>query len=281
MFKNVKYYAGLLDSDGSITLHVHKTSRNTFFCYPKITFSQITHRNFIFKSFCDYYSVEICETSRFDKRTGKTYESSSVSLTGTKARSFLNEVKQHLVIKKDLAEFLLSISGEEVSQEVLNEYRSNIKILRDSKTLSDKNFPSRKWMAGYIDGDGHIGSSFRKRDGNLSFSITITSNINDPQGIYLINRVFGGYIVTSENTLRLIVPLTNITKAEEFITYFNSHLILKKPQFDFVLSVLRKGEHRIRKGATYESNLAIHKKLQELKKPQRLSDKPAEAEAIV
>lgn len=268
--KNIKYYAGLLDSDGSIQLAPYKVNDGYVIRFL-VCFSQKTNNDFILENLSEEYSVEISRTERLDSRTNKLNRESKLNLTCNKAIRFLEQVGKHLVIKRILSDFALKMDKRQVNEHELRQIRKVFKSLRDDKELSIKNFPSRQWLAGYIDGDGYIGSSYRQRDGNLEFKCIITSHINDPQGIYLINKIFNGYIIVNENTIRLNIPL-NKTNAESFITYFNSHLKLKKNQFDFVLDVLRKGKHFKKNGATPESNMEIHKTLQQLKKPQRLSE---------
>lgn len=268
--KNIKYYAGLLDSDGSIQLTPYKV-KDGYIIRFLICFSQKTDNDYILEDLAKEYEIDICRTERYDVRINKTNRESKLNLSCNKAIRFLEQVNKHLVIKRILSDFALKMDKRQVNEHELKQLRKVFKSLRDNKELSVKNFPSRQWLAGYIDGDGYIGSSYRQKDGNLEFKCIITSHINDPQGIYLINKIFKGYIIVNDNTIRLNIPL-NKTNAESFITYFNSHLRLKKNQFDFVLDVLRKGKHFKKNGATERSNMEIHKTLQELKKPQRLSE---------
>lgn len=277
--KNIKYYAGLLDSDGSIQLAPYKT-KDGFIIRFLVCFSQKTENDWIFNELSKEYSIDISRLERLDKRTGKIYLESKLNLSSNKAIRFLEQIKKYLVIKDKLAEFALRFDKKMVNGNELKSIRSVFKSLRDDKEPSLKNFPTRQWLAGYIDGDGCIGSSYRKRDGNIEFKCTITSHINDPQGIYLINRIFKGYIITTDNTLRIILPL-NKTSAEKFITYFNTHLRLKKQQFDYVLGILRKGSHLKKNGATKESNWIIYNTLKQLKRQQRLNEYSSLDEVIV
>lgn len=279
MIKNIKYYAGLLDSDGSITLAPYKTN-DGFSLRFLVTFSQKTNNEWILEDLSKQINIPISRFERTDVRTGKLNRESKINITSSNAITFLQQIKQHLVIKNNLAEFAIKMHGRIVNEKELKVVRDVMKSLRDDLTPSIKNFPSRQWLAGYIDGDGYIGSSYNKDTGQLDFKFVLTTHKNDPQGILLIHRIFKGCFVTNNNTSRLMISLSK-TKAEQFITYFNSHLKLKKPQFDFVLNVLREGKHLKRKGATLESNLEIHNTLQKLKKPQRLSEQTPAGEAIV
>lgn len=262
--KNIKYYAGLLDSDGSIVLQPYKT-KDGYVIRFLVCFSQKTDNDWILDDLSKEFNQPLSRSERLDIRINKLNRESKLNLFGNTAIRFLEQATKHLVIKKNIAEFALRFDKKLCNQNELKILRDTLKSLRDDKELSVKNFPSRQWLAGYVDGDGYIGSSYRPRDGNLEFRCIITSHINDPQGIYLINRIFKGYIIVNDNTIRLMIPL-NKTNAENFITYFNSHLKLKKYQFDFVLDILRKGKHFKKNGATMESNLELHKTLQKTKK---------------
>lgn len=270
MIKNIKYYAGLLDSDGSIQLMPYKV-KDRFVLRFMVSYSQKTSSSWILEPLSRELDIDICHTSRVDVRTGKINDESKLNISSNKCIQFLDQIGKHLVVKKVLADFALKMDKREVSQLELKQIREVFKDLRSNLSPPTKNFPSRQWLAGYIDGDGSIGSSFRQRDGNLEFRCVITTHKNDPQGIELIHKYFGGYIVHQDNISRLGINLTK-SKGEQFITYFNSHLKLKKNQFDFVLNVLRKGLHLKKNGANAESNYEIHSTLKEMKKPQRLNE---------
>ena len=275
----MKYYAGLLDSDGSIQLAPYKVS-DGFKLRFLVTYSQKMENEWILEDLAKEFDIKLSRCVRKDARTGQVSAESKLNISSKKAIRLLEQIGKHLVIKQNLAEFALKVDGRLVNEQELKIFKNVFKELRDSRTPSLKNFPSRQWLAGYVDGDGYIGSSYRNRDGNLEFKCIITTHINDPQGIELVHKYFKGYLTQVDNVARIILPLDK-TKAESFITYFNSHLKLKKAQFDFVLDVLRKGKHLKKNGATAESNKAIHETLKKLKKPQRLSEQTPAGEAIV
>lgn len=270
MIKNIKYYAGLLDSDGSITLMPYKV-KDKFILRFMVSYSQKTDSAWILNDLAQELGVEILNSVRVDSRTSKVNEESKLNISSNKCIQFLNQISKHLVVKKVLADYALSMDGKEVTDVELKKIRCVFKELRADLKPSSKNFPTRQWLAGYIDGDGYVGGSFRPRDGNLEFRCVITTHKQDPQGIELIHKYFGGYIVHQDNVSRLGINLCR-TKAEEFITYFNSHLKLKKNQFDYVLNILRKGLHLKKNGANAELNYKIHSTLKNMKKPQRLNE---------
>ena len=252
--KNVKYYAGLFDADGSFDMWPTKREDGSYYINIKATLYQ--NDLSVIQPIADFYGAPICK----DNRNAGNY---SVTLHGTKAEMFMNELKNHLVIKRAVVEFLLSIKGTKTDD--IKSVRQQIKDKRAERS-PEKNFPSRRWMAGYVDGDGCIHSSFRKSDGNLEFKLTVVSHSSQMAGLELLQKAFGGYIVSQADVRRWNISLS-VTKGKQLLTFFGQHLVMKKEQADLVLSCLESGVTLRRRGATYEGNLRIHQQLQELKLP--------------
>lgn len=231
----------------------------------RFTLTQTTRRSYILEPIAKEFGANICHYERFNKRAGKAYQSSSVTLTGDKALRFMQQCKKHLVLKYDLVEYLLSLDGLVVQSEELKSIRKMLKELRDSVKPSHKTKVSRQWMAGYIDGDGCLSSSFRKRDGNLEFHLCVASNINDPQPLDLLHSHFKGCLIKSGKAMWWKVGL-NKNNVEKVLGHCISHLVLKRAQADLIMNILSKGLNNKRSGgATWESNKEIHEALKRLK----------------
>lgn len=261
--RKIKYYSGFADSDGSFMLDPYKTKEG-YVVRTRTVFTQTLRRAYILKPIAEEFGVNVLSYERLNKRVNKTYQCSSVTLTGDKSLRFLQQCCKHLVLKYDIVKYLLSIDGEIVSAEGLKEIRSNLKKLRDSCKPTHKTKISRQWMAGYVDGDGCISSSFRNRDGNLEFNLTVSSNTNDPQAIDLLHSHFKGFFTKNGKDLKWKVGL-NKNNVEKVLGHCLKHLVLKRSQADFVMNVLRKDLHKKKSGATWKSNMTIHETLKKLK----------------
>lgn len=248
MLKNSKYWAGIFDADGSFDFRPAKRENGLYNITATATLYQ--KDTDILKELASIYNVEVKPSK------GCSY----VRLHGTNARCFMQEIHKHLVIKHGVVDYLLSVDLTTV--EDVKEIREKVKEAR--KISNPKVFPSRQWMAGYIDGDGCIHSSFRKKDGNLEFKLAVVSHNTQRSGLDLMSKQFGGYITTQGDVCKWNVSLS-ISKGKELLGYFGKHLKLKSKQASLVLECLNSKKHLRREGATWEQNAQIHSKLQELK----------------
>jgi len=249
--KNVKYYAGLFDADGSFDIWPIKRENGSYYINIKATLYQ-KHTE-VFEELTREYSVEVKEGK------GCSY----ISLHGTKAEMFMNIIKRHLVIKRQVVDLLLSLKGTTVDD--IKKVRCQIQDARKEKS-PEKNYPSRQWMAGYIDGDGCLYSSFRKKDGNIEFKLAVVSHYTQEAGLLLMKKAFGGYITKQGDVCKWNLSLS-VNKGKQVLGFFKKHLKIKQEQADLILDCLNTGKHFRRNGASYEGNSDIHLQLKELKLP--------------
>ena len=207
----------------------------------------------MFEELTREYNVEVKEGK------GCSY----ISLHGTKAEMFMNIIKKHLVIKRAVVDLLLSLKGTTVDD--IKKVRTLIQEARKTST-PEKNYPSRQWMAGYIDGDGCLYSSFRKKDGNIEFKLAAVSHYTQEAGLLLMQKAFGGYITKQGDVRRWNLPLS-VNKGKQVLSFFKKHLKMKQDQADLILDCLLTGKHFLRRNASYEGNRKLHLQLQDLKLP--------------
>lgn len=233
-----KYAAGFVDSDGSIQIHASKMA-NHFAIYPVVSMSQLPHRSNLLHDCAKFYELSVHRNQR---------GTDEIRISGTKGRRFLEQIKNHLVIKMELAEYILNLP-KFVSQEELDAIRKVIQNLRRNNTPC-KHQPSRKWAAGYIDGDGCISASVTKT-GGLECRLSVSTWVHAQAGIKLLQKTFGGYIVESANTANWRVSL-NPAKVQEFKEWLGPHLRIKKTQLELAYDFIGKNRHSKRNGATIE-----------------------------
>jgi hypothetical protein len=242
---DVKYFAGFVDSDGSILIHVQKRDNGRYGLYPKVNIGQLAFRAQNLHELAKHYDVNLNER--------KAAEMLLIDLVGNKARNFIELIKNHLVIKKDLADYILQIPSE-VSKEELDSIKKVVKSLR-KKDIPDKNHPSRKWMAGYIDGDGCFTAQV-KQNGTLNARLVIASAVDALAGLHLIQKAFGGSIRTKGNSAHYELHLS-LSKTKELLDYCGEHLRIKKTQSVLVRNRIGENKHSKSHGATYETNKAF------------------------
>lgn len=247
--KNVKYYAGFFDADGSFDFRPTKRENGSYYLNVKAALYQKDLA--MLRDFAEQWEVPVAPS-------GNVYV---VTLSGSKAAMFMEEVKKHLVIKRPVVELLLSLRGTTVDD--LAPIRAAVQAARQQKS-PEKNYPARQWMAGYVDGDGNISSSFRKTDGNIEFKLTVTSHKSQEAGLLLLHKAFGGHLHEQQDVRRWSTVLS-VTKGQQVLGFFHKHLKVKGPQAALVLECLTSGKHLKKEGATMESNLQLHLRLQQLK----------------
>lgn len=276
MLKSFKYYAGLIDSDGYVGLSFNKSTNGKYSLYALV---QLRLRDDsaekVIPYLADFYKVN---TYREMKELGNPQL--GVLLSGKKAVRFLNEIKKHSVLKRDIMEFVIKYNGKSFDEDELPDIRKQLKELRADRAPSKKPFPSRQWVAGYIDGDGCLFSDLTQ-DGYLHFKLCIASHRNDPQGIELIAKYYGG-VITIRNDGNYSYVLS-VTKSCKLLADVLPHIKIKRTQFDLVKHVIDSGCHLKKNGATRDSNQVIHTKLKELKsyQPQRLNETSPKGQATV
>lgn len=222
-----KYLAGLIDSDGYIGLSPQKRADGTFHVGPRVTIKQRKDRSKVL-----YLIAADWELNVYDDA-----DTHCIVFSGKKALRLLERIKRHLVIKPDVAEFVLSSTPTECSEERLKELKKQLSITKAIETTKVKNYPSRKWLAGYFDGDGSV--TMDKR-GNLK--LQFSSHNNEQAGLKLIQKVWGGSIHTEGNgaKLHLWVPYRQKNKVSQTLGYFGKNCYIKAPQVEFIMGHLGK-----------------------------------------
>lgn len=233
-----KYAAGFVDADGSIQIHASK-SGDRFAIYPVVSMSQLPHRSNLLHDCAKFYEITV-------HRNGRGAD--EIRISGAKGRRFLEQIKNHLVIKMELAKYILDLP-KFATQEELDTIRKVIQNLRRNNTPC-KDQPSRKWAAGYIDGDGCISASITAK-GGLECRLSVSTWIHAQAGIKLLQKTFGGYIVTSANTANWRINL-NPSKVQELKEWMGAHLRIKKAQLELTYDFIGKNKHSKRNGATIE-----------------------------
>lgn len=251
MIKNIKYYAGIFDADGTFDVQFTKRSEDVYYAQVRCTLYQVESRRKVLDMLAQEFNVKVKPSKGC----------LCVTLNCSKAIMFIQQVKNHLIIKRPVAEKVLELDKTFCSKIETKELRS---LIKESRLCSsyERNFPSRKWMAGYIDGDGSINSYFNKRTGLVEYRLSIVSHHSQRSAIDLIHKCFGGRVHKDKNCIRYALTLNYSTRDK--LSYFGKHLILKKSQYDFVKNIITNQLNFKKNGATYESNLKLHRKLQDM-----------------
>ena len=259
-----KYIAGFLDADGCIGTDA-RTGRNISL---SLSFSQKTSQDKVL-----YLIQDALEGGNVITIIVNGVSYSKYQLYGQKAVQVLNRIAQHLVIKRHYAYACLGLVGKRVDDEkAMREY---LKEQRRVKSLPLPNFPTRKWLAGYFDGDGCLSVAKVDPVSGLAQIVAHIACANfDTAGIEILFKAFGGRTHDmAEGRCKQWILSLQPSKAEEFLGYFAKHLVTKKDQAYFVLSCaamkhyrdgnnikaalkqLKTREHRLNEGSVDISDL--------------------------
>lgn len=264
-----KYVAGFLDADGSVSVVWQYPGKPECQPYLRISFSQETVQDgMLFLIQQEFGGV-------FRSKAGRSQ--TELVLNSSYAAKCLNRIRKHLVLKRHYADVCVEmVAGGYKRYSTVAEAKAYLKVQRRVPSLPIPNFPPRKWLAGYFDGDGCVYALSKGPYGKASVSARITAADYDREGIDLLQKVYGGNItknVKSEHAYMwelYMVP----SKAKEFLGYFSKYLIKKRDQADFILACAEMGHYRDGKSISeVVKRLKAH--------PHRLSDPAVDVTALV
>jgi len=229
-----KYIAGFLDSDGGIGFNFIDKGRKPLL---GITWSQKTCQDEVL------FEIHKVIGGKIDYTTVNSVSYSRLHICGRKAEALLNRIRKYLVIKRRFADSCMKIANERVDNPIaIKEY---LKKERKITSLPIPNFPTRKWLAGYIDGDGCFSISEISHKGAAYPLLHIAAANYDTEGIETIQKAFGGRIHNMNNgNVRQYILSLSPSKAIQLISYCGKYMIVKRDQALFVLNCAKMGHYR-------------------------------------
>jgi hypothetical protein len=265
-----KYLAGLIDADGSFGVRYFRRSQGDFRPAMFLQVSQKATKNRILYLLQESFGGAV---HTVDTTTGFGGSATSVwSVPHTEAMKLLYRLDKYMVVKRGRAPLMIDYihNNRRVTEDRLEAHRAQLDVLR---RFSHKlpNYPSRKWMAGYFDGDGCFASRIDKKSGYTYLSLRVTAHKDDANGVLLLHKAFGGLINYSkgENLPCWVLHLPP-SKALQVVGHFANNAVIKRAEAFFVRGCA--------KGGNYRDGSAIHEALRHLKaQEQRLNDRDVDA----
>ena len=221
----VKWLAGLVDSDGSISFFQERNIKYGYYLL-RLTL-QIGSSDAFDKEhrMLDYIrNTTWMGTIKTDKRVinGKVYKTWCVLKT-SEIEALLPRLIKHLVVKGRHALTLFDtwkrLKGDHLSEEDIESLRLFSKQSRAiAGPVKSKNHPSFAWTAGFCDGDACFNIQYRKDRPTPLMSIEIIQHKNDYVGIELLQKAFGGKI--SKKKEHLLIWRRNLGLESSSFTNF-------------------------------------------------------------
>lgn len=260
-----KYLAGFVDADGHLSVRARVGSRPDLV----LVLSQRTVCSDVLSYAQGLFG------GRLSSLHGGLY--TMLSLRGGHARGAFERLKNYLVLKRDHAEKYLDLVNCSVvlrTEDDVKAVRQRVKEIRACGATREPNYPSRKWTAGYVDGDGSFVVKIDNKSGYAYPVLTILAAPNYLVGITLLHKAFGGWMQAMGQNATWGVHLSQPSKVEQVLGHFAKHLVLKKPQAYFLLGCAQ--------GGNFRDGTAIRRTIMTLNAQQhRLSDPAAEAARLV
>lgn len=265
-----KYIAGFLDADGSIQVAWrHNTDENkrkgVARGYLSLEFTQMTRNDEVLQRIKN--AIGGCIVVNTER------ESSTLKLLGSEAVKVLSRLEKYLVVKRHYARVVLELVGKDLP---LDQAKAFLKAQRKVKgTLP--NYPSRKWLAGYFDGDGSFQVRIGKGRTAAQPVASVTASAYDAEGVELLAKCFGGSLAVKNNggdDLTCWTLTMPPSKVKQFVGYFAAELIAKQDQARFLLGCAEMGHFR--------DGESIKSALKQLKaQPHRLSEPKVDVPAML
>lgn len=243
-----KYIAGLLDSDGCVTFKYLKNKVNRdvegyYTAYAQITFTEAIGKSNTIPLVQENIGGEIYIQKRANQSNkgfsgGKDLQ--TLHFQGTKAVSIANRIRQYVCAKRGLLDLACEFNTKSVEREA---FANRVKEVRATGQYIP-NYPTRKWMCGYLDGNGAI--TGRLATSGLFYPmLTCSAWDKDIQLLELMKKQFGGSVcnISGRQAAKWDVFLTDPCKCIQILEYLPA-LVRLKPQRDFILSCARNGNFR-------------------------------------
>lgn len=236
--EEVKYLAGLMDADGSLSIKAVK-SVSTGKYYAQLRLSLFASKSIDRHGYINYLGSMFGSVSETD--TGFQW---SVSKR-TDHNMFIPRLLKHMVIKarhwKTLFDFYTETKGRELTKQELDKLRDfSDESRKNSGPLKPKNHPTKAWVAGYLDGDGCYSMRKSNKNAHIQMSIDVACHPDDRVGIDLLQKAFGGYIneMTDCNALRWKrnLGVRDSKFAIDFLRDCHRHSRLKRWKIEQMLS---------------------------------------------
>lgn len=235
----IKYLAGLLDADGSLSIKVseNKFGNRHFGLLLEISASVLYDKKGYLPSLAT--KIGSCNIKSYDNPNHQDAYVFRIQ-SRRELNMFLPRVVKHMVIKgahwNRLYEKFCQYQGVSLSEEEVEALKLWSKESRkDTGPIKPKNHPTWAWVAGYLDGDG----SYQLPKSGTAL-IQVKAHVDDTCGLELLKKAFGGNIYTHKDPNTKIWQITlgkmNRARALRFLPKVHKHSRLKQWKIEQLLA---------------------------------------------
>jgi hypothetical protein len=250
----VKYLAGILDADGSLSFEFTKYEKAEDAFFLKLCLSLASSDAVDSKGFIDRLPEKtgMGHVHRYGKagqfKSWKVHKRASLEM-------ILPRLIKHMVIKGKHWQWLLDKwreqrGGATVTAEMREQLTAASKQSRieNRGPVKPKNHPTWAWLAGYLDGDGwyrrtHVKCGVYKgtQYQQWRMNVGVVAHKNDAHVLEFIQRAHGGIIQVHGQTESVLVWVRNLgprdsSFALRFLPNLAKHSRLKRDKIDQIIS---------------------------------------------
>lgn len=233
-----KYVAGFFDADGTVGVVFQ---RDCVTPQLHVSFSQETKQDevlhMIHRDYGGCLTYDMIGSGQYTK----------LSFNGNRqCAKLLNRIKNFSVLKRRYIEVCLDLVTRKLDPSEMERVKAFLKAQRKIKSYPIPTFPSRKWLAGYFDGDGCLSASVHRNsvNGGAAVVVHITAEDCYAGGIELIQKAFGGDIKQLRPNVKQWYLSVSPSKATELFDYFGKYAVVKRTQIEFILKCATMGHFR-------------------------------------
>lgn len=235
---DVKYLAGLLDADGSLSFKFCKASSGKTFLYLILGVSaSVSVDKLGYVKSLDDYCGSVSKITYDNPNHNDAYCWKVQSRTDL--NKLLPRLVKHMVVKgahfKRLYDKFVELKGADVTEEVDSLKAFSGESRKGSGPWKPKKHPTWAWVAGYLDGDGCYTFSKGK-----TLHVGCITHVDDLHGIELLQKAFGGsiYDPQPDNTRlwRRGLGKSHRSFAKTFLAKMARHSKLKKWKIEQMLN---------------------------------------------
>ena len=233
---DIKYLAGLLDADGSFFFNF---TANRAYLTVSLDLSTGIDKD---SKYSYWLSDKLGVIPHFNTRELNAKGVQSIKIVISKRSTIemlVPRLIKHLVIKgghlNRLFEKWKEVRGIKLNDDEVAELKQfTIESRKQVGPVKPKEWLSRAYVAGFIDGDGCY--CMKKSSG--TYNVSTVSHINDRVVTDLLFKQYGGRIHFQENWIRWVRPLgrTNKSFAIDFLRTMHNHSRLKTHKIEQFLS---------------------------------------------
>jgi hypothetical protein len=245
----VKYLAGLMDADGSLSFAFKKCDARPSEHYVGLYLSLASSDAVDDQGFIDDLP-ELTKMGSLNRYGARKQFKSWVVSKRSDLEMLLPRLIKHMVIKARHWQWLLDewrklrIKSNTVSTGIMDELKQSSKDSRKSRVgpIKPKNHPTWAWVAGYLDGDGWYSYRSGVYNGYRQFTISCgaVAHKNDMSVLLFLQNAFGGYVRLQGQAPDVYVwkrslGYQNRSFALDFLPRVAKHSRLKRKKIDAII----------------------------------------------